>query len=67
MDLEHVGVECKLVDASEFLQIDIHREVQPAVIDRPLFQSAGDVAKRLTDVGGGKLDPVFLQRVWQDS
>src|SRR5438309_10829664 len=63
MDLENVGVKSELVDADEFLQIDIHRKVETALVDSALFQAAGSVTERLADVSGSELHAVLQQRV----
>ena len=66
MDLERVGMEREFVEADKLLQVDVDRKVQPAFVDGALFQSAGYIAKRLPDVGGGELDAILLKRIGQE-
>jgi hypothetical protein len=49
------------------LQVDVNREIEPAIIDRTLLQSAGNIAKGFADIGRRKFDAVFLQRIRQQA
>ena len=44
MNLKHIGVECKLIKTSEFLQIYINSKVEASLVYRSLFKTAGDIA-----------------------
>ena len=67
MDLEHVGVESKLFGPHQLLQVDIYCQVEPSLIDGAPLDTSRNVAQCFADIGRGKLDPVFLQRIWQQS
>ena len=59
MNLEYIGVKGELLETKQLLQVDIDGEIEPAFIDGALLQSAGGVADRLADIGGGEFDPFF--------
>jgi len=67
VNLEHVGMERKLSQSDQLLQVDVNREIEPAIIDRTLLQSAGNIAKGFADIGRRKFDAVFLQRIRQQA
>src|ERR1700704_875712 len=67
MNLKHIGVECKLIEAREFLQIYINDKVQAALVYCALLKTARDIAQQFADVGSGEFYAVFSKRVWQDS
>jgi hypothetical protein len=58
-------MERKLSQSDQLLQVDVNREIEPAIIDRTLLQSAGNIAKGFADIGRRKFDAVFLQRIRQ--
>jgi hypothetical protein len=67
MNLKHIGVECKLVEASQFLQIYINGKVQAPLVYCSLLKTARDITQQFADVGSGEFYAVFGKRVWQDS
>ncbi len=60
-------MERKLSQSDQLLQVDVNREIEPAIIDRTLLQSAGNIAKGFADIGRRKFDAVFLQRIRQQA
>jgi hypothetical protein len=49
MDLEHVGVESKLFDPHQLLQVDVSRQVQPALINgSAALKNASELLSRRT-------------------
>src|SRR5665647_2215198 len=67
MGLKHVGMKGQSLQFGKLLQIDIDREVEPAVVNGTLLQSAGNIAQGFADIGCRELDAVFLEGIWQQT
>jgi hypothetical protein len=53
--------------AGEFLEIQIDREIEPALEGSPLFKAAGRIAKHLADIGRGEFYPEPFVRIGQQA
>ena len=47
----------------KLFKVDIKRKVEAVFIDSASLMPPRRVAKHLSDIGDGKFDPVFLERV----
>ena len=58
-------MEGEPIEAEEFLQVGIDREVDPVLVDRTLFRAPGRVPEDLSDIGDRKFDALLLKRIGQ--
>ena len=63
MNLKHIGVECKLIKTSEFLQIYINSKVEASLVYRSLLKAAGDITQRFANIRSCEFHTIFSQQV----